>query len=51
MHEPINFIDEQQTEVIEYSEMFIRQLMEKVTILNEKRIIIFKPSMEVEVVT
>ncbi|WP_373207911.1 recombinase family protein [Clostridium paraputrificum] len=49
MQELIDFIDEQQTEITEYSETLTRRLVEKVTILDDKIVVTLKSGMEMEV--
>ena len=49
MKELIDFLDEQQTEVTEYSETLTRRLVEKVTILDDKIVVTLKSGMEMEV--
>ena len=48
MKELIDFLDEQQTEVTEYSETLTRRLVEKVTILDDKIVVTLKSGMEME---
>ncbi len=49
MTELINFLEEQQTEVREYSETLTRRLVEKVIILDDKIVVTLKSGMEMEV--
>lgn len=49
MQELIDFLDEQQTAIIEYSETVTRRLVEKVTILDEKIVVTLRSRMKMEV--
>lgn len=49
MQELIDFLDEQHTAIMEYSETLTRRMVEKVTILDEKIIATLKSGMEMEV--
>ena len=50
MQELIDFLDEQQNEITEYSETLTRRLVEKVTILDDKIVVTLKSGMEMEVI-
>lgn len=49
MQEMIEFLDEQETFISEYSETLTRRLVEKVTIMDEKIVVTLKSGMEMEV--
>lgn len=48
MQELIDFLDEPQTAITEYSKTLTRRLVEKVTILDEKIAVTLKSAMKME---
>lgn len=51
MQELIDFLGEQTSTITEYSETLTRRLVEKITILDEKIVVILKLGMKMEVET
>lgn len=49
IQELIDFLDEQQSEITEYSEALTRRLVEKVTIFDEKIVVTLNSGMKMEV--
>ena len=45
----VSFLDEQTTEITEYSETLVRRLIEKITVYDEKLTIEFKSGLEIDV--
>ena len=43
------FLDEQTTEITEYSETLVRRLIEKITVYDEKLTVEFKSGLEIDV--
>ena len=48
MQELIDFLDEKQTTITEYSDTLTRRLVEKVTIFDEKIVVTLKSGMYIE---
>ncbi len=45
----VAFLDEQTTEITEYSETLVRRLIEKITVYDEKLTVEFKSGLEIDV--
>lgn len=45
----VAFLDEQTTEITEYSETLVRMLIEKITVYDEKLTVEFKSGLEIDV--
>lgn len=44
-----NFLDEQTEAITEYSDALVRRLIEKITVYDEKLVVEFKSSLQIEV--